>query len=390
MASWYFAIKFAEPATFHLPYGLINDLYIPWNASRAILAGSDPYDDSITEQNQRAAFGGTALSLHERDERRFAYPLYAAFPYLPFGLMSFEAANRIVFFALAALAVLSVGWLGGSWNRDTLMYCVLFFASYPLILALQVRQPTLLFLALGIAGFHLLRRGDPLLAGLVAALSTGKPQVALPIVLPMLIWSFARWRECKGFVASFIGGCAALIVTSSILAPHWLPEWIAALRSYTQYCGPSFVSHYLGDHVGLIVSALSAAALTLVLWMARNSDLLFLTSLSVVVCQFLLPVFMYSEVILLIPAVWIANNASNLQSQGELSQLALAGVRVAFVAFWGATAFGAAMLHFDGAGKEVAWQIGQKGLTILPLLITLSMATILHAGPAIKHPEGRR
>ena len=156
MASWYFAIKFAEPATFHLPYGLINDLYIPWNASRAILAGSDPYDDSITEQNQRAAFGGTALSLHERDERRFAYPLYAAFPYLPFGLMSFEAANRIVFFALAALAVLSVGWLGGSWNRDTLMYCVLFFASYPLILALQVRQPTLLFLALGIAGFHLL------------------------------------------------------------------------------------------------------------------------------------------------------------------------------------------------------------------------------------------
>ena len=381
--SWYFAIEFAAPATFHLPHGLINDLYIPWNASRAMLRHIDPYSDRVTEQNQQAAFGGTAQSLHEHDERRFAYPVYAAFPFIPLALMDFDTANNIAFWVFALLAALSVGWLRGTWDRDTAVYCILFFASYPLILALQVRQPTILFLALGIAGFHLLSRGQPVSAGLAAALSTGKPQVALPIVLPMLIWACARWRQCKSFVLSFIAGCAVLVSVSSITTPPWIAEWMAALRSYIHYGAPSLVNNYFGDRMGFLISAMIALVLTLVLWLSRNSDLLFLSAISVVVWQFLLPVFMYSQVILLIPAVWVARDAALIKSRGDMSQLTLAVVRIAFIEFWLATAIGAILLHTNTAGKAIAWQIGQLGIMIFPMLWSLLAMIVLQLGAKI-------
>ena len=67
--------------------------------------------------------------------------------------------------------------------------------------ALQIRQPTLLLFGLAVASMALLRSGRWALAGVVAALSTGKPQVAFGLLLPMMIWTLAGWRERKKFVS---------------------------------------------------------------------------------------------------------------------------------------------------------------------------------------------
>ena len=64
---------------------------------------------SYTESNFRLR--ATAEAIGEKNEQRFAYPVYATFPVLPLALLNFRAANRIAFCLIAALLVLSVGWI---------------------------------------------------------------------------------------------------------------------------------------------------------------------------------------------------------------------------------------------------------------------------------------
>src|ERR1019366_10180400 len=127
----------------------------------------------------------------------------------------------------------------GRWDRTTVLYCALTFSSYPVIYGLQARQPTLLFFGLAVGSFALLRSGRLIPAAMLAALSAGKPQIALPVLLPMLIWTLARWHERKRFAIAFATSLLALLVISSIVSPGWMPEWLDSLRDYSQYHDPS-------------------------------------------------------------------------------------------------------------------------------------------------------
>jgi hypothetical protein len=286
------------------------------------------------------------------------------------------------------LALLSVGWLIGKWDYDTALYSLLFFSSYPLIIALQVRQPTILFLAIALAAFALLRHGRFLLAGVIAALSTGKPQVALPIILAMLVWSCAQWRIRKEFAFSFVGSLAGCICISTILVPGWISAWIHTLRAYSHYGGPLITRIYFGSTLGYVVSALLFVTLVLVLWKCRASDLLFQMALSVVVCQLFLPSFVYSAVILVIPAIWVVENMATIAGRGWPHQLVLTLVRVAFFEFWLAVVAGAFLVHTNTIGKIVVWWIGQRAIMVGPLLASLIAIMVMQA-PAV-WSEARR
>src|ERR1019366_3993740 len=250
-ASWYYATSLSSMARAGLKVGIVGDFYPIWTASKAIMRHVNPYGPEVTEQNQIKAYGATAKALGAKDEYRFAYPVYATFPLFPLALLDFHAAEEIALWLFVALTTLAVGWLRGTWDKTTAFYCVLSFSSYPLILALQVRQPTLLFFALAVGGIALLRADRLVPAGMLAALSTGKPQVALPIVLPMLMWTFAGWHDRKRFAISFFPFLLALLCFSSIVTPGWIPEWIAALHAYSRYAGPSVISFFLGHEIGL-------------------------------------------------------------------------------------------------------------------------------------------
>jgi hypothetical protein len=378
-ASWYYALTLLYTRGSNLNRGGVTDFYIPWNASRVLLNHVDPYSPEVTKQNQIANFGATSQALGEKDERRFAYPIYATFPIMPLGLIDFGTANEITFWLLAVLALLSVGWLRGKWDKITALYCVLGFSSYPVILALQVRQPTVLFFALAVGGFALLRADRLVLAAMLAALSTGKPQLALPIVLPMLMWTFAGWHERKRFAISFFTSLLALLSLSSIVTPGWIPEWIAALRAYSQYAGLSVVNSFLGNEIGLAVSGLLFVGVIATLWLHRKSDLLFQIAFSVVIFQLIIPSFIYSEIILLIPAIWVADNAARIATCGWVNQLTLAAVRVAFIELCLANAVGAVLLHTTMLGKSIAWSIGVHGLMVIPLLWSLVAMMIVQS-----------
>jgi hypothetical protein len=67
-------------------------------------------------------------------------PLIAATPAMS-QLSNSSLANPLWLFA--ALTALSVGWLRGTRDSTTALYGMLTFSSFPVVFALQIRQPTL-------------------------------------------------------------------------------------------------------------------------------------------------------------------------------------------------------------------------------------------------------
>ena len=358
-----------------LKVGIVGDFYPIWTASKAIMRHVNPYGPEVTEQDQIEAYGATAKALGKKDERRFAYPVYATFPLFPLGLLDFRTANEIALWLFAALTVLSVGWLRRKWDWTTVLYCAFVFSSYPVIFALQGRQPTLLFFGLAVASYALLRSGLLVPAAVLAALSTGKPHLAFPILLPMLLWSLAGWHERKRFAIAFAVSLLVLLSLASIVTPGWIPDWFASLRAYAQLGNPSFAVSFLGNKLGLVVSAIVLLGLIAALWMQRESDLLFRMALSVAVFQLIIPVEIYSAVILIIPAVWAADNALLIKHCGAVNQLALAVVRIAFVEFWLANAVGALLLHTTPLGKSIAWRLSVD--MVFPVMGSLAAMMIV-------------
>ena len=342
------------------------------------MQGVNPYGPEVTEQNQIQTFGATAKALGINNEWRLPYPIYATFPLFPLGLLDFRTANEILLWLFAAFTALSVGWLRGRWDRTTVLYCALTFSSYPVIFALQSRQPTLLFFGLAIGGFALLRSGRLIPAAMLAALSTGKPQLAFPVLLPMLLWTLARWHERKQFAISFIAFLLTLLSLASIVTPGWIPDWLSSLHTYSQSAHSSIVVLFFGSEAGLIISGLLLLGLIAILWLCRKSDLLFQMATSVVIFQMIVAFEVYSAVILIIPAVWVADNAHRIKECGPMNQLTLAIVRVAFLEFWLAIAVGAVLLHTTPLGKSIALRLSvDPALPVLGSLVAMMIVQCL-------------
>jgi hypothetical protein len=357
---------FSDAGSTGLKHGLSSDFYILWSASRAIMQGVNPYGPEVTEQNQIMYFGATAKALGSKTEWRFPYPIYATFPLFLLGSLDFRAANEIVFWMFATLTVLSVGWLRGKWDRTTVLYCGLAFSTFLVIYPLQVRQPTVLFFGFAVAGYALLRSGRLVSAGALAALSAGKPHVALAILLPMLIWTLSRWHERKRFAISFAAFLLGLVTTASIASPGWIPEWFATLPRYARYVRAPLLTLFFGVEIGPVLSGLVFLCLIAILWLHRESDLLFQMSVSVAIFTLLIPYDPYNLIVLLIPAVWIEDNADLIADSGPINQIALAAVRVALILSWVINVVGALLWHTSSMARSIAWTL--LGVMILPLL----------------------
>jgi hypothetical protein len=370
---WYFAVYFLATVGVRLQH---SDFYPLWNGARTVLSGNDPYGQDVTLQNQRAAYGTTAQAIGEKNQQRFAYPVYATFPIRPLALLSFRSANLIAFCLIAALVVLSVGWIRGKWDETTGLYVILAFASYPLVFGLQIRQPTVLFFGFAVASFALLQSGHLLSAGVLAAISTGKPQIAFGFLLPMLIWSLVDWYRRKPFVLSLGVTMVALLGLSEIVNPCWIPRWIATMQAYARYHqSPSTMVYLLGNKIGIAVSVILLLGLVTCLWCRRRSDLLFQVSLSTIILYLLFPEQAYSAIVLLIATIWVADQAPAIKEAGAVHQLILAAVRLSLVELWIANLVAALCLHGSVQMKALAWWVPVNAT--FPLLLSLVILMIM-------------
>jgi hypothetical protein len=337
-------------------YAFGNDFYQVWLSSREWLRhGRDPYSAAMTREIQTGLYGRTldrAIPTDPIDQRQFPYPVFTDLLFWPATEFSFgfvRVALLCLLLPLTAGAVLlwlrALDWqLDWKWRASILL---LTLCSYPSLEALYALQLGLVVAFLLAASILALRRGRFLLAGILMALTTIKPQVTLLVIFYVSLWSLSDWRRrgsyCMGLVATLI----VLVGGALILLPNWIYSWIHNLVAYHAYTTPQLLTEVVTKPLGprlagpatLLLFAASMTFAVILAWRNRAAaatSLEFWLTLSILLslsCITLLPgQAVYDHLALLPGILFLLRYRRKLLSAGVVP--AVLGTVGAIVLFW--------------------------------------------------------
>jgi hypothetical protein len=269
------AVRAAEGLSNRYSFG--NDFYQVWLTSREWLAhGRDPYSPEMTRELQTNLYG-RPLDASRPDEpadlRVFPYPAYVDVLLWPAGEFPFAAVRVGVVCVLAALTLASVLlWLRAldfHLSRKWLAVVLLLtLCGYPALEGLYAGQLGLLVAFLLAAAIVALQRHRLLLAGILMALTTIKPHVALLVILYLLVWSLHDWRARGRFYMGFFSTLILLVGTSLAVLPHWIQSWIQTVLAYRRYNPPPLLTEILSSLLGRRLASPATIVLTIALLIA--------------------------------------------------------------------------------------------------------------------------
>lgn len=263
----------------------MGDLYPRWVGTRELLLnGRNPYSPEVSHEIQMAFYGHPIVQSYDKpdseilDEQRFAYPVYVVFLLAPVAHVDFARLQEWAPLVLGALIALSVWlWMGVLQWRPSPVFVgavVLFVLSSPQVAqGMRLRQFGLLVaFLLALASWCVVRQRY-LVAGILLAISTIKPQMVPLCLLWFLIWTLGDWKKRWPLAAGFGVVLAALIGAGEWLLPGWPRDFIEGVIAYRKYFHPLSTSPLrliLGDWMGGALSVLAVAALLGYSWNRRR------------------------------------------------------------------------------------------------------------------------
>lgn len=311
-----------------------NDFYSRWKGAQLFfLEGMDPYSPEAGEAIQVGMYGRPALP--DEDQVLFVYPFYTAFLLIPLVGLSYDWAQAIwlvvVMFSLIGGIVLClrlVDWPMPPWLLGvTLLWTTVFYNSARTIILGQFAALVFLWLA---GSLWALQRKRDVLAGVLLALTTIKPQMVFLLIPALMLWGLGqrRWRFMGGFAAAMI----ALLGLSFLLLPGWLPGFLAQVNAYPGYTitgSPiwvltGFYFPRLGHPVEIGLSAL-ALLLLVVQWRrlvkitAVADEFLLVTGFTLIVTNLIVVrTATTNYVIMYVPLIWGLKRLSDQLPGGNL------------------------------------------------------------------------
>ena len=258
-------------------YSFGADFYPIWLTSRqGLLHHRDPYSAAMTREIQLGLFG-RALDAGNpaaaRDYRAFAYPAFTDLLFWPLALLPFSVVRIGVAAILSAATALSVVlWLRTFRLRASPVVLgsmmLLALSSYVVLEGLFAEQTGLFVGFLLAASFAALTDGRFFLAGSVLALTLIKPQMMALVALYLIFWSFAQWRVRRRFVGGFLVVTGILGISTVLVWPHWIREWLGVVFGYRRYSTPPLVCYLLGNELGsrfgpVLIAAILLSAMAL-------------------------------------------------------------------------------------------------------------------------------
>jgi Glycosyltransferase family 87 len=317
-----------------IPRGNLSDLYPRWLGSRELLLhGRDPYSSEITREIQAGYYGRVldrGRTDDPKDEERFAYPVYVAFLLAPIVKLPFPLVQKVFTAALPALTVLVVllwlrilNWRASAGTKTIIVLLTL--GSFGVVQGIKLQQLTLLVAALVTAAVAALVSGMPAIAGLLIALATIKPQLALPLAGWLLLWSLADLRARWKFMVSFLISMSVLLVGSHYLLSGWLFRFADAVMQYRRYTGGagSVLDVLLSPAVGRVLAWLIVLLVATICWRERHAAAVgenfrrtsvLVLSATVVIVPMTAPynqIFVLPAILLMVrilPALWTAGS----------------------------------------------------------------------------------
>lgn len=373
----------AEAAQYDIPRGNLSDLYPRWLGARELLLHHrDPYSRDVTREIQAGYYGrplDPARPHDPVDQQGFAYPVYVVFllaPTIPFPFAVVQAGFRWFLVALTIASILL--WLRTlRWRAPAVTIAivgVLVFGSFPVIQGLKLQQLSLLVSGLIAACAVLIDEEHLAAAGVLLAMATIKPQLALPMAAWLLLWALSGWRQRRGLALGFGVSMAALFAASEYVLPGWIARFSAAVAAYRQYTGGagSVLDELLTPRAGEFLSALVLLAVAIVGWQNRrapaespafNWTTVFVLAATVVIAPKTAP---YNQVLLLPALMLAAQHWRRLWTRGPLAR---AGTLVsASLVVWPWLA----VVALAGASFFLPEKAVQKAWT-LPLYTTLAI-----------------
>jgi hypothetical protein len=240
-------------------YSFGNDFYQVWLTSREWLRhGRDPYSREMTREIQIGLYGrplDASIPTDPIDRRQFPYPVFADLLFWPATEFSFAFVRVALVCALLPLVAATVllwlralDWrLGWKWAAVILL---LTLCSYPALEALYAVQLGLVVALLLAASIFALQRGRLLVAGILMALTTIKPQVTLLVIFYVLLWSLSDWRRRGSYCIGLFATLIVLVGTALIVLPNWIYSWIHSILAYHSYTPPPLLVEVLTKPLG--------------------------------------------------------------------------------------------------------------------------------------------
>jgi hypothetical protein len=137
---------------------------------------------------------------------------------------------------------------------------------------IKLQQLSLLVAGLIAISAMLLIEGHLFSAGVLLALATIKPQLALPVAAWFLLWALSDRRR-RGFVWGFVGMLVVLVGGAEYLLPGWLGrfgEAVVAYRRYNQGAG-SVLDIMVTPLWGRLLAIAIVAVLAWIAWLRRHA-----------------------------------------------------------------------------------------------------------------------
>jgi hypothetical protein len=258
--------QLSEAALRAIPRGNLSDLYPRWVGSRELLLHHrDPYSAEITREIQIGYYGRAldpSRPYDPTDEQGFAYPVYVVFLLAPTIALPFAAVQtgfRWLLFILTALSVpvwlRTFRWRASWWTIATNVIFAL--GSFQTIQGIKLQQLSLLVNGLITFSAFLLAENQLAAAGILLALASIKPQLAVLLSAWFLVWAVSDWRERKNLVWGFAGTIVVLIVAGEIVLPGWIGSFRQAVSAYRRY------NNGAGSTLDLMFTPLWGTVLTL-------------------------------------------------------------------------------------------------------------------------------
>ncbi len=375
------------------PRGNLSDLYPRWLGARELLLhGRDPYSAEITREIQTGYYGRPLDPSRPEDpidQQAFAYPAYLVFYLAPTIHLDFAIVQKTFFWILIGLTLASIPlWLRVlSWPvppsiRAVLM--VLTLGSLPVLQGLKLQQLTLLVAAMLALAMALLVTERPIAAGILLALATIKPQLVLPLLLWLAIWSLGDLKRRYRWAVSFLVVMAILCAGAEFWLPHWIARFWHAAAEYRHYTRATPILGVLLPHPwDVLLEALFAAATAFVCWKQRKypeNTGAFQSSTCLVLALTVLelPTFSLYNQALLLPAILIVVRDQKILWERNLASRCVM-VMVAVMLAWpwlSSTVLGGLSFVLRQETIQRAWAIPEWTVLHIPASVTALM--LLH------------
>ncbi|HEX6772426.1 MAG TPA: glycosyltransferase family 87 protein [Acidobacteriaceae bacterium] len=253
-----------------------SDLVTRWVGTRAAIAGLDPYSEDMLPDMLRMYYGHYPLTPSDPnpERQRFDYPANLVVLLAPLAYFNWRMAR--VIYLVVTIALLVLGLRGviemypRRWTRlQIALALALAVCSWPVLWGLRLQQPTLLVAGFMFLACFCLSRGRERAAGILLALATVKPQIAVVLLAWILWWAVLHraWR----LLASFGTTLAVMLLLTEAVVPHWISRWRASLAGYGSATDTaSALENLFGHWAGLAFTVLIAGFLCLNLWRLRR------------------------------------------------------------------------------------------------------------------------